>query len=535
MLFVHIGSAQESQVSAIIRSDSTVAHNGELCLVHVIEQGQTLYSIAKAYDIFLSQLVFANPDAMDGIEPGMVLYVPKKDMSKTEKENEPAPMKVDGQHVLYEVPPKQTLYSISKEFGVSVGQLVDANPALKDGLKMGMTLRVPVKGVLDGVDEPVRLSGVKHRIAVLKDTTAPIEVLLLAPFYLDINDTIEAKRKFGEDEKIFRRSESALGFYQGMLIGLDSISKTDGHKFNIRVIDTDRSITKVERLLKQRDFVQPDVIVGPFFGQLFEPVARYGYRRCVPVISPTSRDLTDLNYNDHAIQVLPDKDACIMSLGEVVAKAPNTDNFLLVHYGNPEEVQLQWDFRKGLESTDADSLPNIVAVTLDSSTISTVKTHLLEDLPNHVVILTEDEANVAKLMRNMLGWLEDHEVIIYGPEKWGDYRNVDIEYFDQLRLHRPEVSFVEFELDTSVQMFNKLFRKKFEVEPSVFAFRGFDIAMGILPEVKKIREDGIEALNRVNYNGLQSDCRFGQDKHGHWINQRCAVVRINDLRLEVVE
>jgi hypothetical protein len=188
-----------------------------------------------------------------------------------------------------------------------------------------------------------------------------------------------------------------------------------------------------------------------------------------------------------------------------------------------------------LELGGTDSLPSLIAITLDSNTIGSVKDHLLPDVANHVVILTEDEANVAKLMRNMLGWLEKYEVIIYGPEKWGDFRNVDLEYFDQLRLHRPEVSFIDFELDSNVQRFNRLFRERFESEPSIFSFRGFDIAFNLLSEVSAIRENGIEVLEDVVLTGLQSDFRFTQNKKGHWINQSCSVVRINDLRLEIAK
>ena len=318
-------------------------------------------------------------------------------------------------------------------------------------------------------------------------------------------------------------------------MGLDSVSSTTGLKFNVRVFDTDRSITKVERLIGSRNFEKPDVIVGPFFGQLFESVARYGYRNCVPVISPTARDLSDLNYNDHLVQVLPDKGACLRALGQTIARLPKEDNFLLVHYGNQEEVQFQWDFRQGLTQAGVDTIPRINTITLDSSTVSNVRSNLRPKGPNHVIILTEDEANVAKLMRNMLGWLEDHEVIIYGPENWGSFKNVDNEYFDQLRLHRPEVSFIEFENDTLVREFNLKFRQKFESEPSVFAFRGFDIALAFLPKIKHVREHGIHVLADDPSVGLQMDLIFEQDRRGHWINQHCGIVRINDLMLELAE
>lgn len=43
----------------------------------------------------------------------------------------------------YQVKPKETLYSLSRQFGLSQNGLVELNPELENGVREGMVLKVP--------------------------------------------------------------------------------------------------------------------------------------------------------------------------------------------------------------------------------------------------------------------------------------------------------------------------------------------------------------------------------------------------------
>lgn len=52
--------------------------------------------------------------------------------------------KQNGQSfILHEVDPKETLFGISRRYNSPVGEIIDANPVLKSGLKIGQRIRVP--------------------------------------------------------------------------------------------------------------------------------------------------------------------------------------------------------------------------------------------------------------------------------------------------------------------------------------------------------------------------------------------------------
>ena len=124
--FGHSLFAQEAEVA---KSDSVAKIEGELYSIHLVEAKQTLFSIAKTYEVKLSRIAFDNPGVLDGLKLGQALKILKSaqgETKPTEIENES--LELDGQYVLYKVPRKQTLYSISKEYNTTVSAILDANP-----------------------------------------------------------------------------------------------------------------------------------------------------------------------------------------------------------------------------------------------------------------------------------------------------------------------------------------------------------------------------------------------------------------------
>lgn len=49
----------------------------------------------------------------------------------------------DKSYILHQVDPKETLFGISRRYGAPVNEIVSANEALKQGLKIGQTIKVP--------------------------------------------------------------------------------------------------------------------------------------------------------------------------------------------------------------------------------------------------------------------------------------------------------------------------------------------------------------------------------------------------------
>lgn len=113
-------------------------------LVHQVLPKETLYSISKKYKISIENLkkwnlILVNSD----LEIGQIINVSENKPNKPIdvlilKENETLKTKTK----IHEVLPKETLYSLSKKYKISITELEKLNPKIKNGLPIGFKLIV---------------------------------------------------------------------------------------------------------------------------------------------------------------------------------------------------------------------------------------------------------------------------------------------------------------------------------------------------------------------------------------------------------
>lgn len=105
--------------------------------IHLVEPGQTLYFIAKKYDMDIDQLRALNPEIGDDliIRPGQALMV--QSMPETPEVPTAIP---DGEYHI--VRTKETLYSLSRIYDVSVDDLIEWNDLDNPNIRIGDSLLV---------------------------------------------------------------------------------------------------------------------------------------------------------------------------------------------------------------------------------------------------------------------------------------------------------------------------------------------------------------------------------------------------------
>lgn len=105
---------------------------------HIVQPGETLYRIAKIYAIGVMDLVNWNTlDLQLGIKPGQILKLSENQIV-TDKNGLP---KVT-QEVLHEVKSSDTLYSIARQYGVTIKELMDWNAKKDFSLAVGEKLKI---------------------------------------------------------------------------------------------------------------------------------------------------------------------------------------------------------------------------------------------------------------------------------------------------------------------------------------------------------------------------------------------------------
>ncbi len=160
---------QESPV--VNRSQTIQTVNGKQYYFHAVLKGQTLFSIAKAYEVSQEAILKANPEIEEfGLRFDQMIRIPVEATGKTrEEEKKAAPARVTqtssnpppdenppSERIRTEVVEetvfkehrvkrRETVYGISRMYNITQQELIEHNPEVRSGLKTNMVLRIPVK------------------------------------------------------------------------------------------------------------------------------------------------------------------------------------------------------------------------------------------------------------------------------------------------------------------------------------------------------------------------------------------------------
>lgn len=126
---------------------------------HVVAKGETVFQIAKKYEVTPFDIYRLNPDAKNGVKENTTLLIPNGSVNKAIK------------HVVGE---KETLFGISKKYNVTVSDIETWNKTtLQDGLKIGQQIFVSKPSAADLKSVPTAF--VSKSKAVLNATTHLVE------------------------------------------------------------------------------------------------------------------------------------------------------------------------------------------------------------------------------------------------------------------------------------------------------------------------------------------------------------------------
>lgn len=109
--------------------------NGKQYHYYVVQPKDTIYSLCRSLGVEKAEIERYNPSVVDGLKIGQTLYFPVGE-AMVEGKDEPVNA---ATHIVKD---KETLYGISKKYGVTTDQLVAWNPAARDGLRPGQMLIV---------------------------------------------------------------------------------------------------------------------------------------------------------------------------------------------------------------------------------------------------------------------------------------------------------------------------------------------------------------------------------------------------------
>lgn len=181
--------------------------------------------------------------------------------------------------VNHTVQKKETLFGISKKYGLTINEVIKFNPGIQiDKLKRRSVLIIPLmkKNIVNEKNEISIDSSLKDTLTKLdyklKDLSGEkfkrinFDIALLAPFKLNTIelDSIDDTEKILKDVNL---TTISINFLNGLNYAIQELEDL-GININLSVYDTENDLKKIEKL-KTIDFTKFDIIIGPFISRNF--------------------------------------------------------------------------------------------------------------------------------------------------------------------------------------------------------------------------------------------------------------------------
>ncbi|MDL2142033.1 LysM peptidoglycan-binding domain-containing protein [Flavobacterium tructae] len=122
---------------------------------HRIQKGETAYFIAQKYKVSVEEIYKLNPESQNGIKDDQTIKIP---VHSSEKPN-------SSQQIIHVVGAKETLFGLAKQYNISVEALQNASQAiLTNGLQIGQQLIIPQGSGDLSQTESIISSKVSHQV-----------------------------------------------------------------------------------------------------------------------------------------------------------------------------------------------------------------------------------------------------------------------------------------------------------------------------------------------------------------------------------
>ena len=457
--------------------------------------------------------------------------------------------------VVHHVEKGETLYSLSRQYGVTIDELTEANKCLSNGLKSGQRLKVPVKDAqatqeqtpaAKGDDTDATTGATVNSDAVAapieeqpksdkaQSITPPSTDVVVADSAAIVVDSVVARPLFRKLQKgdvaevalilpigtTETPEQRYVDFYRGFLIGLDSV-RMAGYSVNLNLYNSG-SYEDAVSLINSGALENTHLVVGPVYEDQLIPVAAAMKDKGTPVVSPLAR-LEHIT-SDIVFQMSPSQKSRHLKIPEL---QDSTARIVIVS-GENVDKRFDGEVRAMLEGKtniinhkfafEHPSVTQKYAVERAQLGIiapGDLKPYLRGNRPTVMFITSGSEFDLGQILAALTKAkksLTMHReqmapLVIVGNSRWNRYPNIERElFFDhnivQISTYHSRRS------EPIIRRFDRRFIREFGVLPTSYAYRGYDAAMMFVKELYNSIDTGLEG---VEFKPLLTPYKFEVD------------------------
>lgn len=254
--------------------------DGRSYYAYAVQPKETVFSITHKFNITADQLLKFNPAVRDGLKAYSTLYFPAdifgdtdaetthtatSDVPTQHQETETDDMPVPAGYRRVTIQRGQSLFGIARENGITVEQLLAANPEINSSsYRAGQSILVP----LPTTPEPRKIFPAKRDLGetpqAQPQTVSDIAIVTVEETDTDRVDTLSIALMLPFEANAANPSRLArlyTEFYRGFLLGVEQQSR-QGQPLRVRVFDTAGDPANFNTILNSDDVASTDLFIG---------------------------------------------------------------------------------------------------------------------------------------------------------------------------------------------------------------------------------------------------------------------------------
>lgn len=495
---------------------------------HTIQSGETLYRLTLQYAVSAEAICAANPGlSAKNFRAGQVIIIPANKEEKKPEQPEKSEDTVQQQkwQEMHKVARKETIFSISRQYGITPEELIAANPELKDKkLKRGSFLFIPypksqaeTSKQTEETTTASQESGPTNeelfgKHAEKKETPSTIKLALLLSF---------------TDAKGIQQDEQSrmIEFYEGFLMAVDSL-KRQGVSCDIYTFDTQGTADGVNNILSKSVLKQMDIIFGPVHQQGIEPIADFAEKNKIRVVIPFSPKVEQVFTNPYIYQINTPQSYLYSEVYEHFIRKFKKSNvvFLDDGSGNTEKAE----FINGLKNELNDNNIRYKQVKLGGDIDPAKLIAAMDTLQENVFIPTSgSNTALTRLMPQLTLVRKEHpnfDMHLFGYPEWQTYTQDFLANFYEMDTYFYSSFYTNNLLPEAInftQNYRHWYSKDMANTYPKYGMLGFDIGYFFLKGMSQQGNKLEENIGNVQVTPIQTGFKFERvNNWGGFINRK---------------